>query len=380
MTNLKLIPAMVGAIAFALLSHLSLVTAQPASPPASPTESLRLSTQQQKRLQTLEAALAVQLKSILTPSQWQQFQAIQAGGVSQSIALQALTLTDSQRQQIKEVEANTNRQLTSILSRKQQKQLADLELSDPFAALVAKDKVAAPLRPANPSTAPAATTELRRALNLSLEQDAQLQTIEAIIQGQIQAILTPSQWQQLQSLQTPGQPETKIGSTLALSALQMAQLKEVESLAQEQLLAILTREQKEQLLTLQGSQSSSLPSPPPAASSTGSSQPNPPSVVNPPSAPDPFADLNLTASQQIQVDSIQSLLAGQLKTILTPQQWETLADLRAQGVTQDSALRQLALSAQQTQQLKEAESLAEQRLLLLLTPEQQEILRKKVQS
>lgn len=377
-THLKWIPTVVGAIALTLPSALPPVSAQ-SSPTAPTAVNLNLSPQQQTRLQTLQAALAAQLQSILTPQQWQQFQAIQGSGVPQATALRALPLTDTQKQQIKEVETNTNRQLEKILTRKQQQQLANQETSNPLAALVAQDKPAAPpIAPSRP-VPPSSFSDLRTALKLSIEQEAQLQNIEAIIQGQIQAILTPSQWQQLQTLQTSNQVGNKLESTLQLSAAQVAQLKEVETLAQDQLLAILTRAQKEQLLTWQAAGSSALPSaatpasPAPATIPEGMATPSQ-------SVADPFAELDLTPDQRSQVASIQSLLAGQLKTILTPDQWQTLEGLKAQGASQASALPQLKLSSQQQQQLKEAEALAQQRLLLLLTPEQQEALRQKLQS
>ncbi len=84
-----------------------------------------------------------------------------------------------------------------------------------------------------------------------------------------------------------------------------------------------------------------------------------------------LSDLNLTPDQQVQVDSIQSLAAAQIKTILTPEQLQRLNELSAAGQADDESLKSLKLTPEQTTKMNEVQFLVAQRLFAVLDAEQQ---------
>lgn len=213
-------------------------------------------------------------------------------------------------------------------------------------------------------------------LNLSPPQAAQIKKIEALIQAQVQSVLTPAQWKKLQSLQTSGTTKGAAVAQLNLSPTQVSQLKEIEAIAQQRLLSILNAEQRKQL---QGGQLSA-PPPPTTPPRPETSTPASPTTATPPAEssapPSALAALNLSADQQAQVQKIQALAQAQIQSILTPAQWKQLQSLQSAGTSQAAALEQLRLSGQQKSQLQEVEALAQQRMLSILTDEQKKTLLK----
>ncbi len=88
--------------------------------------------------------------------------------------------------------------------------------------------------------------------------------------------------------------------------------------------------------------------------------------------------LKMTDEQIHQFRSIQQLLRAQVKGILTPQQKERAAQMKASG--QSPNLSELKLSRSQKSKLKEAQQLASVRFANLLTPEQRQELIKYVKA
>ncbi|NJM64591.1 MAG: hypothetical protein HC851_02435 [Acaryochloris sp. RU_4_1] len=205
-------------------------------------------------------------------------------------------------------------------------------------------------QPATPPSSPAS------ALKLSPEQEVQLKKIDALLQAQIQSVLTPRQWKELQALQASGTSKNVALDKLKLSPTQITQLKEIEAIAQQRFLSILTPAQKQQL---QKSQLSPTPVPTPISPA--------------------LAALNLTADQKVQVQQIDTLVQAQVQSILKPDQWKRLQALQSAGNTTAEALTQLNLSDQQKSQLQEVEALAQQRLLSILTDAQKKTLQQQKQ-
>lgn len=230
-------------------------------------------------------------------------------------------------------------------------------------------------------------------LNLSPPQETQIKKIEALIQAQIQGVLTPEQWTKLQALQTSGAGKGSALAQLNLSSKQISQLKEIEALAQQRLLSILNAEQQKRLQSGQ----LSAPSAPSTATSPPAATPNTPSSTAPavsptpattnsdtttpptesPALPPALAALNLSTDQQAQVQQVQALAQAQVQTILNPQQWQQLQSLQSSGANKQAALAQLNLSGKQKSQLQEVEGLVQQRILSILTDQQKKALQKR---
>ncbi len=259
------------------------------------------------------------------------------------------------------------------------------------------------------NTIPPAPVNPLSNLNLSPPQEAQIKQIEALIQAQIQGVLTPEQRTKLQTLQTSGTGKGSALAQLNLSSKQISQLKEIEALAQQRLFSILNAEQQKRLQTGQLSTPSAPPtatSPipsttpavaPPATTNPATTSPTSPSSppssavapaapTNPapatptaesPALPPALAALNLTTDQQAQVQQVQALAQAQVQTILDPQQWQQLQSLQSSGADKKAALGQLNLSGKQKSQLQEVEILVQQRVLSILTDEQKKTLQKR---
>lgn len=84
-------------------------------------------------------------------------------------------------------------------------------------------------------------------LNLTEEQQSQLEHIRALAKAQLQELLTPQQWQQLQD-QANGAPISM--ASLNLSQQQMSQLNDIQALMSERFFAMLTPEQLQKLQEL----------------------------------------------------------------------------------------------------------------------------------
>ncbi len=85
------------------------------------------------------------------------------------------------------------------------------------------------------------------ALNLTAEQEAQMEHIRELARAQMQDVLTDEQWQLLQA-QTNGEQISM--AALNLSRSQQSQISEIEALVNQRFIALLTPEQLETLQEL----------------------------------------------------------------------------------------------------------------------------------
>lgn len=212
------------------------------APPANPLSSLNLSAAQETQIKRIDALIQAQVKSVLTPAQWSELQSLQASGASKGAALSKLNLSPDQINQLKEIESIAQQRLLSILNADQKQQLQ----KGPSAAPAPTPAAPVPSTPPAPSSSPPSALA---ALNLTTEQQAQVQQVQALAQAQIQNILSPDQQKQLQTLQSAKLSQAAALQQLNLTGNQKSQLQEVESLAQQRILSILTDEQKKKLLT-----------------------------------------------------------------------------------------------------------------------------------
>lgn len=224
--------------------------------PANPFSSLNLSAAQETQIRRIDALIQAQVKNALTPAQWSELQSLQASGASKGAALAKLNLSPQQITQLKEIESIAQQRLLSILNAEQKKQLQKGPVNAP--AATAPTSASPPPMPSTPSASPAPSTPPAQAssppsalaaLNLTTEQQAQVQQVQALAQAQIQSILSPDQQKQLQTLQSANLSQAAALQQLNLTGTQKSQLQEVESLAQQRILSILTAEQKKKLLT-----------------------------------------------------------------------------------------------------------------------------------
>lgn len=278
----KLMSVVVGAIAFALTQSVAqaqnplslsrqlnpkqlastVVAPRPQSaliaqaPPANPLSSLNLSAAQEAQIRRIDTLIQAQVKSVLTPAQWSELQSLQASGASKGAALAKLNLSSDQVTQLKEIESIAQQRLLSILNAEQKKQLQKGPVNAPAAPAPSTAPTSASPTPIpstqsaspDPST-PSAQASSLAALNLTTEQQAQVQQVQALAQAQIQNILSPDQQKQLQTLQSAKLSQAAALQQLKLTGTQKSQLQGVESLAQQRILSILTAEQKKKLLT-----------------------------------------------------------------------------------------------------------------------------------
>ncbi|MEL6462124.1 MAG: P pilus assembly/Cpx signaling pathway, periplasmic inhibitor/zinc-resistance associated protein [Cyanobacteria bacterium J06636_27] len=84
-------------------------------------------------------------------------------------------------------------------------------------------------------------------LNLSEDQQAQLQEIKKSAKAQMREVLTPEQLQKLEAAKASGQKKRGVWRSLNLTDAQKAELKEIRQSKKAQINAILTDEQKAQL-------------------------------------------------------------------------------------------------------------------------------------
>jgi Spy/CpxP family protein refolding chaperone len=253
----KLMVVFVGAITLPLIA-IPQITAQPSkpspiltqtpqpSPPLSPASTFKLSPEQETQLKKIDTLLQAQIQNVLTPRQWQELQALQASGTSKNVTLAKLKLSPAQITQLKEIEAIAQQRFLSILTPAQKQQLQKGQLSpSPTPPLPSSSPSSPPS--STPSKTSLATSPALAALNLTADQQAQVQQIDALVQAQVQNILKPDQWKQLQQLQSAGTAKATAFAQLNLSDQQKSQLQEVEALAQQRLLSILTDSQKKTL-------------------------------------------------------------------------------------------------------------------------------------
>ncbi|ABW26421.1 hypothetical protein [Acaryochloris marina] len=215
------------------------------APPANPLSSLNLSAAQEAQIRRIDALIQAQVKNVLTPDQWSELQSLQSSGASKGAALAKLNLAPDQITQLKEIEAIAQQRLLSILNAEQKKQLQKGPLPSPATAPAPSPSPTGTAPTTPPSSPPSALA----ALNLTTEQQAQVQQVQALAQAQIQTILSPDQQKQLQTLQSANLSQSAALQQLNLTGNQKSQLQEVESLAQQRILSILTAEQKKKLLT-----------------------------------------------------------------------------------------------------------------------------------
>ena len=93
-------------------------------------------------------------------------------------------------------------------------------------------------------------------LNLTAEQQAQLERIRDNKHSQIEQILTPEQRQQFQQLQGQRQRHREGMRALNLTEAQRNQMREIHQSARELMQNVLTEEQREQMRQMRGNRQS----------------------------------------------------------------------------------------------------------------------------
>gem|GEM_PF-563802 len=174
-------------------------------------------------------------------------------------------------------------------------------------------------------------------LNLSADQKTKMQQLRTSERTQIDAVLTPTQRQQLTQLKAQRQAN-RGNKGRNLTADQQAKLKAIRESNRAQLNAILTPAQQAQLAQGGGRGKGGM------------------------------ARLNLTLEQTAKMQQLRASARSQMDTILTPaQQQQSKARRQAMGNTWNS----LNLTADQQAKIKTIRQSSQQQLKTILTPEQQ---------
>lgn len=121
-----------------------------------------------------------------------------------------------------------------------------------LASVAAITLTTAPLAIQSPAQAYPAS-RFSQELNLTAEQIAQMEQIRENIKSQMEAVLTPEQQQQIQTMRTEGRQQGRAMKSLNLSEAQRTQMREIHRSAREQMQNVLTEEQRQQLRELKES-------------------------------------------------------------------------------------------------------------------------------
>jgi Spy/CpxP family protein refolding chaperone len=106
-----------------------------------------------------------------------------------------------------------------------------------------------------PLGAIASPDRIKQQLNLTPQQQQQLQVIDDNQSKQIEAVLTPEQQAKFDQAETTGQPMKQVLPSLELSPEQLAQIQKIQRDSKKQSVNVLTPEQKAQLESMRGKKS-----------------------------------------------------------------------------------------------------------------------------
>jgi Spy/CpxP family protein refolding chaperone len=93
-----------------------------------------------------------------------------------------------------------------------------------------------------------------------------------------------------------------------------------------------------------------------------------------------LAEIELSASQQTQLEAVKKRTQSQLQTILSSEQQDQLKNALSQGNDMRSAVQSLNLSFRQRRQMKNIMQTMRSQLNNILTPEQKQQIQQKAQS
>jgi protein CpxP len=227
--NLKvLIPTGLAAAALIATPAMIHLTQAQAFPPQA-VEALDLTPEQQAELETLWDNTRSQVEAVLTPQQQSQLQTSLETGTPHRQAFRELDLSDEQRQAVREIMADSRETGQAILTPEQQQQLRQ--------------------RMANRGPGHRGgrgPEQALAALNLSPEQQSQIDQIRTNTRSQIEAVLTEEQRSTFQSNAGEGNFRQAFRA-LNLSDEQRTEIHSIMDASRESVGNVLTEEQKQQL-------------------------------------------------------------------------------------------------------------------------------------
>jgi Spy/CpxP family protein refolding chaperone len=101
---------------------------------------------------------------------------------------------------------------------------------------------------AQPTYTPGPVTDVLKELNLTPEQQPEVDKIQALAAARIKGVLTPEQLQQLKILADAGRADSEAFQSLSLSNEQKNKLNEIQLDVGQQLFAVLTPDQQQKLM------------------------------------------------------------------------------------------------------------------------------------
>jgi len=234
--KLKFFSLLAGVAAITLITAPLVVNAQRsnllAQRPLQVLSNLDLTSEQQSQLDQIRNNADSQIAAILNPGQQQQFQSIQAQREQLHESMKAMNLTSEQKEQMRSIKQSAKQQMAGILTDAQRQQLRQ-ERQNAGGGGKGPRGLGGP--------------EALLSLNLSSEQQAQLEQIRDSSDSQIAAILNPGQQQQFQSIQAQREQLKEAMKAMNLTPEQKEQMRSIRQSSRQQVSGILTEEQQQQL-------------------------------------------------------------------------------------------------------------------------------------
>jgi|GEM_PF-451741 len=240
--KIKFLPLLAGVAAVTLITAPMVVNAQRsnllAQGPHKVFSNLNLTAEQQTQFEQIRNNTESQIAGILNPEQQQQFQSVRAQRQQLHEAMKALNLSSEQKEQMRSIKQSAKQQMASVLTDEQRQQLRQERQSNRNAN-GPRGKRPHLLGPGGP--------EAFSNLNLTSEQQTQLEQVRENIDGEIASILTPQQQQQFQSVRAQRQQLHEAMKALNLSSEQKEQMRSIKQSSRQQMNDLLTEEQRQQL-------------------------------------------------------------------------------------------------------------------------------------
>ncbi|MEM8642198.1 MAG: Spy/CpxP family protein refolding chaperone [Cyanobacteria bacterium P01_G01_bin.54] len=190
-------------------------------------------------------------------------------------------------------------------------------------------------------------------LNLTSDQQAEMQALREATQAQIQDLLTPAQQQAMAAAIANGENPRRAMRNLDLSADQQAQMREIKDAKQDQMAEILTPEQQAQLEEMQESRS--------GRKGDGKGGDRLERLAE---------ELGLTDDQRAQMQAMREETRELIQGVLTPEQRAEVEAAVAGGENPRRAMRNLELSEAQRAQMQDIKASRRAQIENILTPEQ----------
>ncbi|MGB0560801.1 MAG: Spy/CpxP family protein refolding chaperone [Spirulinaceae cyanobacterium] len=190
-------------------------------------------------------------------------------------------------------------------------------------------------------------------LNLTPDQQAEMQALREATQTQMQGVLTPTQQQAVEAAIANGENPRQVLRTLDLSDAQRTQLRDIKASQREEMAEILTPEQQAQLEAMHQSR--------PGQGKEGDKGGRGDRLAE---------ELGLTEAQRSQMQALREDTRSQIQAILTPAQRTEVEAAIANGENPRRAMRNLDLSEDQRAQMREVKESQRAQMQNILTPEQ----------